>query len=212
MQGNIIAAGKEYRKSAKPFFKISKNTKRRLIFTNLLYLEMNQTIEISKANTEDIPALVVLVNSAYRGEGSKAGWTTEADLLGGIRVDENSLAEMINKNDSVILKCINEDNQIIACVYLQKQQQKLYLGMLTVLPQLQTAGIGKALLKESENYALSINCSAMVMTVISVRKELIEWYERRGYINTGETKPFPTDPAFGIAKQPLEFIVMEKKL
>ena len=173
---------------------------------------MDKTIEISKADAHDIPALVILVNSAYRGEGSKKGWTTEADLLGGIRVDEDSLADMINKNDSVILKCVNENNQIIGCVYLQKQQQKLYLGMLTVLPQLQTAGIGKALLKESENYALLINCSAMVMTVISVRKELIEWYERRGYINTGETKPFPTDPAFGIAKQKLEFIVMEKKL
>ena len=169
-------------------------------------------MEILKANTADIPDLVILVNSAYRGESSKAGWTTEADLLGGIRVDEDSLAEMINKKDAVILKCINDAKQIIGCVYLQKQAQKLYLGMLTVSPQLQTGGIGKALLKESENYALSINCSAMVMTVISVRKELIEYYERRGYINTGETKPFPTDPAFGVAKQPLVFIVMEKKL
>ena len=173
---------------------------------------MQNAIHISRATVHDIPALVVLVNSAYRGESSKAGWTTEADLLGGIRVNEHSLVKMINKNDSAILKCVNGEGQLIGCVYLEKQQQKLYLGMLTVLPQLQTAGIGKTLLKEAENYALSVNCSVMVMTVISVRNELIAWYERRGYINTGEKKPFPTDPAFGIAKQPLEFIVMEKKL
>jgi ribosomal protein S18 acetylase RimI-like enzyme len=181
-------------------------------FTDILYLSMNYTLQISKAEPNDIAALVILVNSAYRGEQSKKGWTTEADLLGGIRIDENSLSDMINKPHALILKYVDIENRITGCVYLQKQQQKLYLGMLTVLPEWQAAGIGKQLLTASENYASSVNCSSVIMTVISVRKELIAWYERRGYKNTGETRPFPNDPAFGIAKQPLEFIVMEKIL
>jgi ribosomal protein S18 acetylase RimI-like enzyme len=167
---------------------------------------------ISYAVEKDIPALVLLINSAYRGEYSKKGWTTEADLLDGIRINENSLADIMHKPGSLLLKCADAENKIIGCVYLQQQEQKLYLGMLTVLPELQAAGIGKELLAASEDYAKSIKYSAIIMTVISARKELIAWYERRGYKDTGETKPFPTDNAFGIAKQPLEFIVMEKKL
>ncbi|OIR05744.1 acetyltransferase (GNAT) family protein [mine drainage metagenome] len=84
--------------------------------------------------------------------------------------------------------------------------------MLTVSPQLQANGIGKLLLAASENYAKENNFDSIIMTVISVREELIAWYERRGYINTGKTKPFPNDPNFGIPKQELKFIVMEKKV
>ena len=84
--------------------------------------------------------------------------------------------------------------------------------MLTVAPQLQANGIGKLLLTAAENYAKENNFESIIMTVISVRTELIAWYERRGYLNTGQTKPFPNDANFGIPKQELKFIVMEKKL
>jgi ribosomal protein S18 acetylase RimI-like enzyme len=167
-------------------------------------------MRILPATANDIPALVNLINSAYRGEGSKKGWTTEADLLGGIRTDEKSLSDMMNKPAAVILVCRSEANVITGCVYLQKQDNKLYLGMLTVSPELQAAGIGRQLLAAAEAHAKNTACSAITMTVISVRHELVAWYERHGYHKTGETKPFPTDPAFGIPKQPLEFVVMDK--
>jgi len=172
---------------------------------------MPDNLEISISSEADILSLVTLVNSAYRGDSSKRGWTTEADLLDGIRTDEEGIKKMIQQPGSVILKCMIE-NQLVGCVYLQKQEDFLYLGMLTVSPELQASGIGKELLNASEQYAYSQHCNTIIMTVITVRKELIQWYERRGYHQTPERRPFPNDPRFGIPKQPLEFLVMEKKL
>lgn len=173
---------------------------------------MTMKLIISAAATGDAPQLVQLVNSAYRGESSKKGWTTEADLLGGIRIDEPSMTDLIKRPEAILLKCTNEKNDILGCVYLQHQQDEMYLGMLTVSPQKQASGIGKQLLEASEKYALQQGCTAVTMTVISVRRELIAWYERRGFYLTGERQPFPNDPKFGIPKQPLEFVVMKKKL
>lgn len=167
---------------------------------------------ISMATLADVPQLNTLVNSAYRGELSKKGWTTEADLLGGIRTDEQVLTSLINKENSVLLLYKNNDT-IVGCVNLQQHDNKLYLGMLTVNPDLQGGGVGKILLKASEDYAKEKACTKIYMTVISIRKELISWYERHGYKDTGERKPFPmNDPKFGLPKRDLEFIVMEKMI
>lgn len=167
---------------------------------------------ISAATIQDIPELNILINSAYRGESSKKGWTTEEHLLGGIRTDEENLSELLQKENVTILK-YTENNQIIGSVYLEKQDKKLYLGMLTVSPELQGGGVGKKLMQAAEDFARNAQLNKISMTVISVRKELIAYYERRGYKNIGETKPFPmTDPQFGLPKQFLEFIVMEKEI
>lgn len=166
---------------------------------------------IKPAVEADIPALNVLINSAYRGESSKKGWTAEADLLGGIRTDENALLAMLQNPDATIL-VYKETGQLLGCVYLELKDNDLYLGMLTVSPDAQANGIGKQLMAAAEQMAINKHCRAITMTVISVRHELIAWYERRGYRQTGETKPFPNDPAFGLPKQPLEFVVLEKVL
>ena len=162
------------------------------------------------ANSQEIASLV---NSAYRGESSKAGWTTEADFLGGQRCDENSISELIQKKDFVILTHVSGKNEIIACVHLEKKDdQTTYLGMLTVQPNLQAKGLGKILLKEAEDYSKKyFQSSKIEMTVIYLRKELIAWYERRGYKHTGETRPFPmNDLKFGLPKTELFFIVLKK--
>jgi ribosomal protein S18 acetylase RimI-like enzyme len=169
-------------------------------------------MNISIAAIDDVPSLVDLVNSAYRGEAAKKGWTTEADLLDGIRTDEPSLAGMLKKTGATMLICRNNAGSLAGCVYLEQQPGTVYLGMLTVSPLLQASGIGKQLLKAAEDFAKENGADNISMTVISVRHELIAWYERHGYTKTGETKPFPTDPAFGIPKQPLEFIVMKKMI
>ena len=167
---------------------------------------------IRKATDNDIPELVQLINSAYRGESSKKGWTTEADLLDGARISIESLASLLGKPGVAMLLFCNETNSIEGCMYLQQLDNKLYLGLLTVTPQLQAKGIGKQLLVAAENHAHALQCNIITMTVISIRLELVAWYVRHGYQPTGETKPLPADPAVGLPRRPLELIIMEKTI
>ena len=166
---------------------------------------------ICVATVSDIADLDVLVNSAYRGESSKKGWTTEADLLGGLRTNPEALLALMKDPLAEIWK-YEEEGQILGCIYLKKKHNHLYLGMLTVSPGMQAKGIGKQLLATAEQVAQQKHCDAITMTVIYSRIELIDWYKRHGYVDTGKTEPFPTDPEFGAPKQPLYFIVMEKQI
>lgn len=169
--------------------------------------------QIRIATEPDIPVLVKLINSAYRGEESKAGWTTEADVVAGdIRTDEENLNELMKKPGAVFLTYTNDKNEIEGTVFLHNREPgKLYLGMLSVNPELQTKGTGKKMMAAAEVHARNLNCQCIYMRVISIRHELIAWYERQGYYQTGETQPFPSDK-FGMAKQPLEFIVLQKDI
>ncbi len=167
---------------------------------------------ITKALINDIAALNKLVNSAYRGDTSKKGWTTEADLLDGLRIDEETLQSYFDNPNITLLKNTDETGQITGCVYLELRQPKLYIGMFSVSPLQQGNGIGKKLLQAAEDYAKQLNCHTLTMTVISVRHELIDWYKRRGYLPTGEIQPFHVEKKFGIAKQHIELIVMEKSV
>jgi len=166
---------------------------------------------IAIASENDIPLLVALMDRAYRGEGSKQGWTSEADLFSGTRrTDETVVYDLMQKPDAIFLKYVNEINIIEGCVFLHKKGYRLYLGMLSVSPTAQARGVGSQLLTAADEHARIINCSSIYMTVISIRTELIAWYERKGYIKTGQVVPFPAEERFGIPTQPLEMIVLEK--
>ncbi|MES2266558.1 MAG: GNAT family N-acetyltransferase [Bacteroidota bacterium] len=167
---------------------------------------------ITPATLTDVPELVALINSAYRGESSKKGWTTEANLIDGQRIDAEGLTEQMDDPDAIILKNTNDEGQITGCVYLQKRIDKLYLGMLTVSPALQAGGLGRKLLEAAEDYAHSINFHTIVMTVITIRTELLEWYERRGYAKTGEVIPLNITERNGILRQPVEMYKLEKSV
>lgn len=168
---------------------------------------------IDKAGMADIPRLLEIINGCYRGEESKRGWTTEADLIAGeIRTDAADLTGIIAKENATILKCTHSTAGILGSVYLEKKGDRLYLGMLSVDTAWQAGGIGKRMLKAAEEYALSLGCRAIVMQVVSARTSLMEWYERHGYQATGERKPFDGDPRFGVPMIPLEFVIFEKKL
>lgn len=165
------------------------------------------------ADEKDIRCLVALMDSAYRGENSKQGWTSEADLfIGDKRTDETTVANLIKKPGSVFLKYLNEERTLKGCVFLHKKDSRLYLGMFSVSPSAQGKGIGKELLAAADDYAKEQNCTSIYMTVITVRAELIAWYERNGYKKTGKVLPFPVDERFGIPTQPLEMLVLEKQL
>jgi ribosomal protein S18 acetylase RimI-like enzyme len=167
---------------------------------------------ITKATLEDVSALNKLINSAYRGESSKKGWTTEANLLEGKRTNEDELTEIIQNKKNTILK-FTENNEIIGCVLLIEKEHQLYLGMLTVSPELQNSGVGKKLMQQAEIHASTLGLSKIVMTVISVREELISWYKRNGYVDTGAREPFPVSDVFSqTSKEPLEFMVLKKRI
>ena len=170
-----------------------------------------KNISISRATVQDVKAITALLNSAYRGETSKQGWTTEADLIAGeVRTSSESLQKIIEQPNSVMLKFTDSTKNIVGCVNLQQHDAKIYLGMLSVSPILQNAGIGKKLLAAADEYALQQNCSSIYMTVITQRTELINWYNRHGYNDTGERKPFIEDDETGKHLQKLEFMVLEK--
>lgn len=165
------------------------------------------------ATKKDIESIVGLLNRSYRGEPSKKGWTTEAGLIAGnTRANDTMVNEVLEKHGSVILKYTGSENQIIGCVNLQQHGNKLYLGMFSVDPEQQGGGIGKILLQAAEEYATALHCSAIYMTVISIRTELINWYKRHGYYATGEMKPFEEDGITGKHMQKLEFMVLEKSI
>lgn len=172
-------------------------------------------ISFRTAVPADVPALVPFVNDGYRGESSKRGWTTEADILGGQRTDPGKMVEMIAEDDARVELAFSDDASLIGCVYLKKEQDaSCYLGMLTVDPARQSGGFGKLLMAHSEEIARAWGCRRMRMTVISVRAELIAYYERRGYAKTGLTEPFPEDdPRFGLPKvRGLAFVELAKAL
>lgn len=171
-------------------------------------------MNIRAATPQDVVLLHELVNSAYRGDSSKKGWTTEADLLGGQRTDPDSLLSMIEDPQAVILLTF-EDRDLIGCVFLKNQNTHGYLGMLTVKPTLQSSGLGREILRASEDWvSQKWHLPKMEMQVIRQRGELIAWYERRGYAVTDQRRPFPYgDAKFGLPKvEDLEFVIMEKSL
>ncbi|MDR6844569.1 GNAT family N-acetyltransferase [Flavobacterium granuli] len=167
---------------------------------------------ITIATLEDVSTLEKLINSAYRGETSKKGWATEANLLEGKRITLDELEEIIKNKENTILK-YTENNQIIGSVLLSNKGNKLYLGMLSISPELQNRGLGKKLLQEAEVHALSLGLPKIVMTVITIREKLIEWYKRHGYVDTGVREPFLLNDSDSIiTDQHLEFMVLEKIL
>ncbi|WP_296278847.1 GNAT family N-acetyltransferase [Pseudoxanthomonas sp.] len=172
------------------------------------------TLTFRSAVPADIPALVALVTSAYRGDVSKQGWTTEADMLDGQRIDPDVLARDIERDRSRILLA-ERDGLLLACAHVAEDEGAGYFGMFSVRPDLQGGGVGKAILAEAERVARDEwRLPAMRMTVIDIRDELIAFYERRGYVRTGTKKPFPYgDERFGIPKRDdLRFEVLEKPL
>jgi ribosomal protein S18 acetylase RimI-like enzyme len=148
-------------------------------------------LDFRPATHSDASAIASLVNQAYRGESSRLGWTTEADLLSGLRTETAEITRLIALENTLFLLCL-ADNALVASVCLEKSSNSAHLGMFAVNPQQQAQGIGKQLLAFAENTAVSTwRVARMEMVVITQRHELIAFYERRGYQRTGVLKPFP---------------------
>lgn len=171
------------------------------------------------ATAADVPAIIDLVESAYRGDASRVGWTTEADFLDGRRTGADEIEVMLAREQSQLLLAERPVGggaaELLACAHVAIEDGAGYFGMFSVKPSLQGSGIGKAVLAEAERVVRDCwHCPTMRMTVIDIRDELIAYYVRRGYRRTGIKKPFPYgDPRFGLPKRDdLRFEVLEKPL
>jgi predicted N-acetyltransferase YhbS len=176
---------------------------------------MNSPLTIRPATRADIPALHALIESAYRGDSARQGWTHEADLLDGQRTDPASLTGIIDDPDQRILIAL-DGSDVIGCVQIaRKENGKSYLGLLSVDPLRQATGLGKQLIATAEHGAATyFGADVIEMTVIKQRSELIAYYQRRGYSPTGEQRPFPHgDERFGLPKtSELVFVVLAKPI
>lgn len=171
-------------------------------------------MEFGRAGASDVGEVVRLIQSAYRGESSRAGWTTEADLLGGQRTDAEEVDSVIATPCGFMLVG-RQEGALVACAQLERRGDEAYFGMFAVDPRRQGSGLGSALLAEAERAARDdLGARALHMTVIRQREDLIAWYGRRGYERTGETRPFPYgDERYGLPRRPdLEFVVLAKPL
>jgi len=147
-----------------------------------------------KAVLTDVEAIVKLVNMAYRGETSRAGWTTEADILDGLRTSVHGVEHLIASEDTIVLLCLNDD-ELLGSICVEKENAIAHIGMFVVNPTMQANGIGKRLLTEAENLARHMwGIEQFQMHVITIRHELIAFYERRGYMRTGIVSAFPVNP------------------
>lgn len=167
-----------------------------------------------RAKREDANALEALIESAYRGEPSRAGWTTEADLLGGNRTSIDLLRETLDDDAQAVLACEDADG-LLATVTVERRDGYGYIGAVSVRPTSQGHGVGRDLLVQAECViGEDWGLERARMTVIAQRSELIGWYFRRGYRDTGETAPFPYgDHRFGVPKRDdLYFVILEKAL
>ena len=169
---------------------------------------------LEEAGPSDLPAIERLVEGAYRGDSARAGWSHEADLVGGRRTDADELAGML-ANPRQHLLLFRHGDALRACVALTDKGDGLaYLGMLTVDPASQASGLGRKVLAAAEAFARDrLGGTRMEMQVIAQRSELIAWYERRGYARTGETRPFPYDEQrYTPKRDDLAFVVLAKGL
>jgi ribosomal protein S18 acetylase RimI-like enzyme len=177
------------------------------------------SLQVRDAGPDDVDDIVALVESAYRGNVSRAGWTTEADLLDGRRTDAEAVSDIVGGPGVVLLA--EADGTLVGCCRLEPvsgaegESRTCYFGLFAVAPQRQGAGIGDRLLAAAEEAARHrFGAARLEMTVIAQRDALIAWYERRGYARTGETRPFPYgDERFGIPRRDdLHFVVLIKPL
>jgi ribosomal protein S18 acetylase RimI-like enzyme len=181
---------------------------------------VSDALKVREASLADAEAITGLIESAYRGDASRQGWTTEADLLDGQRTDLEAVRAALSLDDVRLLIATSDERDaaevLLGCCQIERRPPgKAYFGSFAVRPDIQNLGLGKMLLAAAERTASTLwQATVMEMTVIAQRTELIAWYQRRGYELTGRAQPFPYDnERAGLPRRDdLHFVVLEKAL
>jgi ribosomal protein S18 acetylase RimI-like enzyme len=165
----------------------------------------------------DFPAIIDLVNVAYRGKGPVESWNIERGIIDGTRLTDSLLRDdLAGKPDAHFLVTRDPESlAIIGTVWLEPVENSAwYLGLFTIDPALQKQHLGRALLSAAEDFARERGAGSIRMGVLNVRDVLIAWYERRGYARTGKTEPYPYGGnRFGTPlRDDLEFVILEKRI
>ena len=148
------------------------------------------------ASKSDASEIAALVNKAYRPSPHERGWTHEADLVTGQRTSSEQVLSLFAPKSSILVLC--QRSAIVACVHLQGGQSSVYIGMLATEPASQAQGLGKQMLFHAEQYAVEhFNATVFQMSVLSSRPELIAFYERRGYVRSGDVEEYPVSAGVG---------------
>ena len=172
---------------------------------------MPDLLILRPATAADIPGLTVLINRSYRGESSRRGWTTEASLFDGPRTDEDALRALLRTPFTRLWCCHEHGRGLVGSVCLTRPLgDALFVSLLAVAPEAQAHGVGRRLLIHADLQARHLKCIRIRMTVLAERPDLLAWYARRGYYQTGEAEPFPTGGQFGQPRQPLQLLTLEK--
>ena len=175
------------------------------------------TATITAATAADAPALAQLINRAYRGEDASpsaapAGWTTERHLLDGPRIDAAALRALLAAPRATLLKATTTAGALVGCIHLEQQDNILYFSLLAVNPAAQATGLGQLLLLAAEAWARQAHCTTLKISVLAQRPELLAWYERRGYRQTGPPEPFPDTTRFGRPRRALTLLTLIKSI
>lgn len=154
------------------------------------------TVKIRLASLNDSPEIVSLVNTAYRSKEVK-GWTSESGMIGGDRINSKQVKVLLETKKSFLFLAFDQE-KLIGCVHIQIEKNLGHIGLLTTHPKIQNLGLGKKLLQFAENYCVEhYHINTFEISVLSTRKELIEFYERRGYVFTGKVDSYPIDAQVG---------------
>lgn len=171
-------------------------------------------MNLQLATAPDLPEIVALTNLAFRGE---VGWTLEGRYIEGERISLETLKENIAEHPEalVLIWRDEKDGTLLGSVWLQpRQADAWYMGLLAVRPEMQGQQLGRRMLEASEEAIRQRGAKRIRISVVNVRERLTTWYERRGYVRTGEKEPFPygDDRVGKPLREDLEFVILEKAL
>lgn len=154
-------------------------------------------MELRLAIPSDAEAITTVINRAFK--------QAESFLIDRDRIDLPTIQSLLDKGTFLLAQ---DGATLAGCVYVELRGDRAYLGLLSVDPQRQKAGLGSKLMTAAEEFCAKAGCRFLDLQIVNVRQELPSFYHHRGYVETG-TAPFVP----GITpKVPCHFVKMSKPL
>jgi len=160
-------------------------------------VNITKDLQIRMGTSGDAQEITLLINSAFR--------LAEGFFVEGDRIDLKEVIDSLSKGKFLLAE---KEGTLVGSVYVEPRGERSYLGLLSVDPSRQQFGLGTQLMAEAEDYCSALGCRYMDIKIVNLRKDLPDFYRRRGYVETG-TSSFPEDIE---TREPCHFIDMTKPL